>query len=268
MSVVTIIMPVSRNDYLDSIFARLELLECDSSKTNLLVIVDGPPSLFVRTRNFVEMSKFKERLCIQYQDKSKQLKYATTVRRGRIARIHNVIKEHVVSCDYVFGIEDDTIIHADALKKLLSDYFLYPYAGFVQGVELGRWGNPYVGAWKVDDVYDPTIVRSLMPVKLHEPSNEVVGSGMVQAIDAGGFYCFLTRRDNYVNHDFKPFDGNDFGPDFDYGIQMRRMGLLNYVDWRVTTVHKTDHGDISLLNTEPRETVFRKKMNRWRQVKL
>lgn len=259
----TIILPVSRAEHLDAIFARLEMLKCDRTKTNLLVIVDGDVNLFVKARNYVEMSKFHERLCIQFKSKHAFRHFDYMARRLRISDIHNELKQYIKDCDYVFGLEDDTIIPLDALERLKKIYSVFPYAGFVQGVQLGRWGIPHIGAWKVDDIYNPTKVSSMIPKK---PS--IHDKNIVQEIDAGGFYCFLTKRDNYVKHDFKPFDGNGLGPDVDFGIELRRGGALNYIDWGLTTVHKTKTEDLSLLTTEPRIVTFMKKENRWRQTAI
>lgn len=253
---VTIILPVSRPEYLDAVFARLEMLECDRRMTNLLCIVDGTPELFVNVRNRVEMSKFADRLCILFSYKGTYKKTSRLARRFRISEIHNQLKENIVQCDYVFGIEDDTIIGPRTLKILLKDYSLQPYAGLIEGVQIGRWGIPMVGAWKVDDVYDPKTIDSLMPSK------------DLQEIDAGGLYCFLTKHDHYVKHTFKPFDNNEMGPDFDFGLELRRAGMMNFIDWNVTTVHKSKQGDISLLTTEPRHVRFVKKETRWRQTAI
>jgi hypothetical protein len=43
---------------------------------------------------------------------------------------------------YVFLIEDDGVLPPDALSRLLADYKAHPYALFIEGVELGRWGSP------------------------------------------------------------------------------------------------------------------------------
>jgi hypothetical protein len=46
------------------------------------------------------------------------------------------------ACEYVFLIEEDGALPPDALSRLLADYKAHPYAGFIEGVELGRWGSP------------------------------------------------------------------------------------------------------------------------------
>lgn len=256
MPSTTIIMPVSRSTYLDKLFYSLEILQCDAANTNLLVIVDGDAKLFIEVRNKVEMSKFAQRLCIQFKSKHVLRKYDVLGRRMRIADIHNEIKMHLWESDYIFGIEDDTIVPSNSLKKLLADYALYPYAGFIEGVEVGRWGIPYVGAWNTDNVYEPTEMVSVTVEKKDDK---------VEQIDAGGMYCFLTKHATYTNHLFKPFDNNGLGPDVDFGIELRREGLLNYIDWSVLCIHKTGDKDITLTNSEPRVVTFKKKEGRWRQ---
>lgn len=234
-STVTIILPVSREEYLNRIFASLELLDCSGVTTNLLVIVDSKDeNLFVKTRNFVEESKFKERLCVLFEDSDGD-KDSILVRRLRISAIHNqfkkelnILKSKLDIVHYVFGIEDDTLVPEDSLKKLLKGYSLNKGVGFIEGVELGRWGATYVGAWKCDDIYNPTRILSL---------SEQEASGGLQAIDSGGFYCFLTKLDTYLEHEFKPYENNALGPDADFGLSLRRNGYQNYIDTSIQCVH-------------------------------
>lgn len=249
----TIILPVSRLDFLDAVFHSLEVLDCKREDTNLLAIVDGDAQLFVNVRNRVEMSKFAQRLTIQFKSKHSLRHYDVMGRRLRISDIHNEIKMHIWDCDYIFGLEDDTIITSKTLSTLLRDYSIYPFAGFIQGVQLGRWGVPYVGAWRFDDIYEPTTIQSLMPDK------------GIKEIDAGGFYCFITKADNYTNHTFKPFENNGLGPDVDYGVELRRLGFLNYIDWSLPTVHRTKKYDITTINTDPKSVVMKKIQGVWRQ---
>lgn len=250
---ITIFMPVSRKDHLDRIFAALELLDCDDENTNLLVVVDGKSDLFVETRNKVEASRFANRLCLQFKSKHILRQFDILGRRMRISDIHNFAKEHLGDADFIFGIEDDTLVPTNALSLLLKSYSIHPFAGFIEGIEMGRWGIPYIGAWKADDVYDPQQIEST-PLKegVHE-------------IDAGGFYCFLTRASTYKEHHFKPFDNNGLGPDVDFGLELRRKGLLNYANYDIKCAHKMKAQDITFINTEPRLVSFIKKEGRWRQ---
>lgn len=253
MNTVTIVLPVSRDEYLPRLFASLEMLTCDRNKTNLLVIVDGKTELFVKVRNLVQETKFREKLCIYFKSEHEIKHFDIGQRRLRISDIHNEIKQHLWNCEYVFGIEDDTLVPTNALDKLLKDFLIYPHAGFIEGVELGRWGVPYVGAWRSDDIYDPKEIKSILKKEQIEP------------IDAGGFYCFLSRLDTYESHDFKPYQ-NVLGPDVNYGMALRTQGYENYIDWSIGCIHLNKDKEISLFNTSPRVITFKKNNKRWSQI--
>lgn len=246
---VTIIMPVSRDYYLQRIFAQLELLECDASETNLLTYVDGDLELFQKTRNFTVNSKFRERLSV-YRKRGVPNVGSIKRRRQRIADIHNEMKDIIDSCDYIFMIEDDTLIPTNALNNLLIDYADYPQAGFISGVQIGRWGYKHIGAWTVDDIYFPNKVTSI------KDGQETI------EVDASGFYCCLVKRDIYHSHVFKPFQ-DILGPDVDFGIEIRKLGYKNYVDYQIKCKHLTKHGEISFLNSDVMQVEFNRENDKW-----
>lgn len=250
---VTIVMPVSRDTFLTRVFASLELLDCDRGQTNLLVYVDGDASLYLAARTFVENSKFAEHLCVQGNIPGRVREFSINARRRRISAVHNAVRELIKPCDYVFLVEDDGVLPVHALKQLLSDHLSYPHAGFIEGVELGRHGLAYVGGWRADDVYEPTKLESVMP-----------GSG-VEEIDAGGLYATLMRYDLYRKHEFGLFDGDAFGPDIDMGIELRRLGYQNYIDWSVSVDHlKPDGTSIHPRTTTPLQMRFVSEGSYWR----
>ena len=115
----TIVLPISRKDYLSKIFMTLEMLDCDRAYTNLLCYVDGSLELFQETRNLVVNSKFRERLCV-YRRKGIGSVSSVLRRRQRISDIHNEIKDLIKQTDFIFLIEDDTLFSSNTLKKLLS----------------------------------------------------------------------------------------------------------------------------------------------------
>ena len=159
-------------------------------------------------------------------------------------------------CDYVFLIEDDGVLPPDALSRLLADYQAHPYAGFIEGVELGRWGIPHVGAWRADDVYDTKRLDSAMPAlpELLNDAGRAIGrlpDRVVEEIDAGGLYASLTRYGNYVDHKFQPYDGCVFGPDLEWGLALRQQGYRNYLDWSVAVEHCRPDG----TNVHPRSSL-------------
>jgi hypothetical protein len=246
-----IILPVSREQHLLRVFASLEVLECDRERTGLLVYVDGDEALYEVAANLVDQSKFADRQCIRGDIPGPCKEFSINTRRRRIAAIHNEIRKLIKPCEYVFLIEDDGILPPNALSRLLSDYLAHPHAGFIEGVELGRWGIPHVGAWRADDVYDPTKLESAMP-----------GSG-VEEIDAGGLYATLTRYDLYRKHEFKPW-GDTLGPDFDMGIELRRLGHKNFIDWSVQLEHcRPDGTSIHPRAITPVQMRFTREAGSW-----
>lgn len=250
---ITIVLLVSRPEYLDLVFTCLEMLECDHAQTNILTIVDGDKDLFINVRNRTDFTKFNDRLCVQYKTADKLKNFDLGHRRKRIADIHNFAKKYIKRSDYIFCVEDDTTFGTKTLKKLEQDYQMVPFAGMIQGVQIGRHGINHYGVWTVDDPYEPTQIES-----------QDKGFG-ITICDAGGLYCMLTRAENYMAHDFKPFDSGDLGPDFDYGIALRKQGYKNYTDWAITCNHHTKNGIVSPKTVDTQVVKFVKIDHRWRQ---
>lgn len=254
---VVIFIPISRDTHLKELFTSLELLKCDNNKTSLLTYVDSNEAkLYQEVREYTDDSKFGQKLCVFRKSKKKVPRYSVDVRKFRIAELKNESTEYIANCDFVFGIEDDTIVPPNALEKLLKNYLQYPNAGFISGVELGRWGAPYVGAWRADDIYNTTCLTSQMPID------------GIQEVDCAGFYCYLTKYKTYMTHNYEPFMNGVLGPDTNFGITLRREGYKNYIDWSIKCTHFNDGGDpITFDNTQPIELEYKQieGSNRFRQ---
>lgn len=227
---VTIVLPVSRPDYLRRIFTQLELMKCDRTKVSIFAYVDGPMTLFEKARNLVVNSKFEQRLCV-YRGKGQPNVGSVKRRRKRIADIHNEIKEYLEPTDFVFLLEDDTLIPTNTLEKLLNLYTRRPYAGLISGLQIGRWGFDHLGAWRADDVYEP---KQFISIPLAEE---------LEMVDATGLYCCLTKYENYMKFNFEPFK-DALGPDVAFGMYLRREGLENFVDHSIKCEHLTKRGSI------------------------
>jgi hypothetical protein len=266
----TIVLPISREQLLLKVFACLELLECDRERTGLLVYVDGDAALHGVAANLVAQSKFAERLCVQGDIPGPRKEFSINTRRRRIALIHNEIHKLIKPCEYVFLIEDDGVLPPDALGRLLADYLAHPYAGFIEGVELGRWGIPHVGAWRADDVYDMKRLESAMPARpeLLNDAGRAIGrvpDQVVEEIDAGGLYACLTSYRHYVDHEFQPYEGCALGPDIEWGIALRQQGYRNYLDWSVTVEHcRSDGTSVHPRATQPVRMTFTNQAGSWR----
>lgn len=221
-SKIVAVLPISRVTYLDRV---LESLVNQTHKPDSLVVVfDGHEGQYLEVRNRVVQLPFDNILCVP----SNNLAPAYTIpdRRRHIMNIHNQVRELIEDFDWVFSVEDDGVLPTDALEKLLKRARYYKNVGMVTGVELGRWGTPYVGAWVVNDVNDTTKISSL------ENKSSVGG---VQKIDGCGLYCALIRADLYKEHEFRIDNG--LGPDVNLGLFLRQRGFNNYIDWSIHVVH-------------------------------
>lgn len=247
----TIILPVSRPNYLRAIFARLELLDCDRADTNILVIVDGDVQLFQTARDLTVESKFFEKLCV-YRHKGNANVGSVRLRRQRIADIHNELKANLGKADYLFLIEDDTLFPTNALRRLLEKASSSRNVGIVSGIELGRWGYLHIGAWVLDDVYDVTCMKTIL-----------LETG-TQKVDATGLYCCVVRAEHYLKHTFAPFN-EAIGPDVGFGVALRREGLQNYVDFDIKCTHLTVRDSIIVDQSKIVQVALEKIGNTWIQ---
>lgn len=223
---ITTILPISRISYLDRV---LESLLNQTIKTqNLIVVFDGNQTDFLTVRNKVVELDFDNVLCVP--SINNRPAFSIHERRWHIVNIHNQIRELIVDCDWIFSIEDDGILPPDALHRLLKVVRDKEDVGMVTGVELGRWGVPYVGAWRIDDV--------LYPKKLSSLESRASETPFVEEIDACGLYCALIRADSYKQHFFDTKNG--LGPDVNLGVFLRQQGYKNYIDWGIHVTHLTN----------------------------
>jgi hypothetical protein len=230
---ITAILPVSRIQYLDRVLGSL--LDQTHKPENLLVIYDGEEQYLLEARNKIVGLEFNNVLFVQ----SDNLTPAHSIpdRRRHITNIHNQFRELIVDADWVFSIEDDGVLPQNALSRLVNVVNTHENVGMVTGVELGRWGVPYVGAWTVDDVHDTKLVTSVENLALQTPFT-------IQEIDACGLYCALIKAEEYKQHTF--FTNNGLGPDVNLGIYLRQKGLYNYIDWGVPVTHLTNRAGLEM----------------------
>lgn len=219
---ITTILPVSRIKYLDRVLESL--LKQTYKIENLIVVFDGPEGEFLQVRNKIKELDIENTLCVPSVDGRQA--HTIAERRWHIVRIHNQIRDLIGECDWVFSIEDDGILPRNALERLVEA--IDNDVGMVTGVELGRWGIPYVGAWKVDDIENPAVVTSM---------ESKVGQDLVETIDGCGLYCALIRADEYKKHMFDTRNG--LGPDVNLGLFLRKQGYHNYIDWMIPVTHLT-----------------------------
>lgn len=259
---VTIVLLVSRERYLARVLDRLENLDYNPYDTNLLCIVDGDNSLVSAVQNLVKPLSFNQTSVVKSTCPGSVVNLDVIERRRRIAHAHNQAKQLVQhSHGHVFSIEDDTLIPRTALKRLTQVAVSNRSAGCVYGVELGRWGTPYVGAWMANDIYDLQ--------KLTSVENKAATSTDSEPVDSGGLYCTLIRADLYKEHTFSHQNG--LGPDVNLGILLRQLGYQNYIVWDVhcTHLYRDMQQERELKATDPSEVLNMYKVNdkKWRSLK-
>lgn len=227
---ITAVLPISRTVYLKRVLDAL--LSQTVRPDNTIVIYDGD-DIGARVANGLVSSVPG---CIFMRSNNRKVGLNISDRRRNISNNHNQFKGLIGDCDWVFSVEDDSIIPNDALEKLLATARSRQNVGMVTGVELGRWGAPYVGAWSVDDPMNVKKIQSL-PNK----TKENVG---VEEIDACGLYCALIRADKYKENNFHAYNG--LGPDVNLGIFLRKNGFKNYIDWSIHVTHLTSLSGIEV----------------------
>lgn len=219
---ITTILPVSRIKYLDRVLESL--LEQTVEIENLIVVFDGPDSEFLQVRNKISELYIENKLVVSTP--SSRQAFTIAERRWHIVGIHNHIRELLGDCDWVFSVEDDGILPENALEELIRVQKDHSDLGMVTGVELGRWGIPYVGAWQVDNVDEPMKIWSM---------ENKAPNYIVEEIDGCGLYCALIRADEYRKHEFDTRNG--LGPDVNLGLYLRQQGYKNYINWAIPVTH-------------------------------
>jgi glycosyltransferase involved in cell wall biosynthesis len=224
---ITTILPVSRITYLDRVLSSL--LDQTVKPQSLIVVFDGSDEDFSTVCGKVADLPFEPVICVKSTNDSPA--EAIAERRIHIVNIHNQIRNLVPDeTDYIFSIEDDGLIPSTALERL-QRVAQYEDFGMATGVELGRWGVPYVGAWKANDVFTPTIVTSLEN-KTQSHTTEC------EEIDACGLYCAFIKAHLYKRHEFNTTNG--LGPDVNLSLSIRQQGYKNYIDWGIPVTHLTN----------------------------
>lgn len=156
--------------------------------------------------------------------------------RDMLTSMQKFITDMPQDFDMMFMIEDDTEVASDTLERLLVDYKTLceqdMKIGLIQGVQVGRHGIRMIGAWKCDNIHQPTKMATL-------PLNK---SSLFQKIDGGGLFCFITPMELFLAHKFYWHD-ECFSVDVTYGLELRKAGYTNVIDWSVITGHVDQHGN-------------------------
>lgn len=182
-------------------------------------------------------------------------------RRERIKQMLTMVQGEILKLkrpfDMLFMVEDDTEIKADTLQRLLTDYKELTdqniNVGLIEGVQVGRHGIRMIGAWRMDDLENPTVMATI-------PFNK---SSFFEKIDGGGLYCFITPMQLFLAHEFYWHD-ECFSVDVTYGIELRKKGYTNLIDWTVITGHVDQAGNVLYPNENCTVAEYHKEGDEWK----
>lgn len=250
---VTIFIPITRRDRINDIVQIVSCLDTNDCEVSILSIIDNSDISPLQLVDKCRRAGIRYPIKTVSTNRDAPGEFNPGMRRARITEVFNMVKENVKSQRFLFVFEDDCEIKPDYLQRLLALYLQYPSAGFVSGVQVGRWGYRMLGCWKCDNPAGPQKLCTL-PYKSEKGIEEA---------DACGFYCMLTRFDLFskVTHVY-----GDFGPDVFYGLQLRKMGYTNYIDRSIEVGHAVNGGilypDEKVVSLE-----YFKTQNGWKRVK-
>lgn len=247
---ISLAVPITRDWALNQLFAGIMALEGKEHITQILLYVDTDSRKIYNAIHdywLEELKKITPNVYYHQSERPDISQVRILPRRQRVVDVHRDIKHlfkigELEQTDYLFGLEDDTIVPDDALVKFLSVAKHHPKIGFVQGVQVGRWGYKMIGAWRVNNIAEPTEFVSLPNTV---PQNKFFS--LTEKIDGGGLYCYLTPLKHFLGHDWRL--GVEERVDMQYGLDLTAAGYECFIDWSVVCGHN-DFGMILLPDND------------------
>lgn len=258
--VVTVFCAFTRTYHVKRFFDDLASTDLKAENTNLALIIDcgeniqtgehDGAKIYARIMAEMNLTNYRKFLILRNFEHHVD-EVSISVRRKRIAEIKNQSKDLIKALDgeYVLSLEDDTVFTNLCVQRLAAPFWWAENTpdftgerkpvGLVSAYEAGRWYNKIIGIWNFDNVDDPQQCWTLLPGKDYEE------------VDAAGFYCYLTPRKLYLEHEYDTDIIDPYGPDVRYGLWLRQQGYNNYVDWS----QPCGHADGDLIIT-PNDNLY------------
>lgn len=244
---VLIVIPLTREWAIEMQAKQLAALDITMANVRLLFFVDNNEIPDHKIADMLERYEVPMQYGIFNTGNKPPQELRLFHRRDRIrdmlTDLQNTILDDSKAFDneLLFMVEDDTQIQPDALTKLLIDYQELTknnvQIGFIEGAQVGRHGIRMIGAWKTDDLDNPTVM-STIPYS---------NTDLFTKIDGGGLYCFLTPLKLFLDHEFYWHD-ECFSVDVTYGLELRKLGYTNIIDWSVVAGHVDRSGNVLVPN--------------------
>lgn len=236
MKKLSIVLPISRpNRVKETIDQIAQQVIPFGYEPNVIAVIDNTDVDLQKVNE--ELKKLNLRRRVFQFDRVPAGEFNSHIRRNRICEVMQKAAELVPPYsdgDMVFCLEDDTEIPTNTTNELLESYknlteFAKWNVGLVTALEAGRWGFKMIGAWRTDDVNDPTVMETI-PYQTDK---------ILEPIDGGGFYAFVTPANLFKTHTFTWHD-ECFGPDVMYGLTLRQKGYQNACNWSLPVIHNAN----------------------------
>lgn len=230
---ITVVLPLSRIWMLDIQAEQIRQNQIAGYDIHTLVICDN-----IDIKKWQIEDAFRElNHTIVYTENEPTTETNIYSRRQRITDIYNLSRYHIRTNDqYVWTLEDDTLIPPDTLKRLLTH--TQKKVGLISGIQAGRHAFKIVGLWNANIHLD--LPRRLWPdpIRYETPPYQTQGTSYIHA---SGLYCMLTQAKLYRT---TPFRHHHLGPDFYYGWDIHKQGYYNLADWTIICGHQTQNHTI------------------------
>ena len=243
---ILIILPLTRRWSIDMQAKQFAALNRDSLDVHLLVNIDTDDFNASQVIDAFQKHEMTIPYTIHHTKKFAPQEVRIYARRDRIRDMLTELQSTVRTKklddkDFMFMVEDDTMIETGALQRLVADWRELTDAGvkvgLIEGAQVGRHGIRMIGAWRTDNVEAPTVMSTI-------PFNR---TALFEKIDGGGLYCFLTPMNLFLEHTFYWHD-ECFSVDVTYGLELRKKGFVNIIDWSVVAGHADQHGKVLVPN--------------------
>ena len=234
--IVTLFCAFSRDNFTKQWLRDLDHFEHDVTRTRIAIIVDGD---FQRSERMLR-KYFKEKpyASVHFQVNRDHIPNGARLlaRRNRIAFVKEQSKDLIrkAKTEYVLSLEDDTAFRGKSLKRLLDPFKKMENIGFVSGLQVGRWGVKYVGAWNAT-----VTMEGVVRLESITPNFDTVGNQYIY-ISAGGFYFYLTPANLYLEYNYVWTD-EIWGPDVLYGLWLKSKGYGVLADTASVVGHRTEY---------------------------
>lgn len=256
---IKVVVPVTRYWALNQLGDSLKKLQVPKdAKLSFLFYVDTPDPRVQDGLNYWLGDLPTDEVIVHNSGNPEPTEVRIAPRRQRVVDAHKEMALLIGDqADYVFGIEDDTIVPDYALVRLLRFMQTNKNVGLIQGVQCGRWGYKHIGAWRVNDIANPTKVLTMPYVEVNRTHS------FVEGIDGGGFFCYLTPATLFKRADYR-IEAECLGVDMLYGLDLKRQGYSNFIDWSIVCGHN-DFGQVIMpeLGRPCEQMLYEKEGKAW-----